>query len=68
MSARRESWAPFYRAIESRPNCPQGCGPMMVDPAPRLPAQISDGIWRTHFRCSWCWSRVVVPPYPKAKS
>lgn len=64
--ARREDvkWVDWYRAVESRPDCPQGCGPMMVDPAPRLPARIRDGIWRAHYICASCWSRVSVPPWP----
>jgi DNA-directed RNA polymerase subunit RPC12/RpoP len=47
-----------------RPSCPN-CGTRMLrDVSPRLPVPLpADGIVRGCWRCSWCWARLVIPPW-----
>jgi hypothetical protein len=53
----------------ARPACPNCHSRMLKDVSPLFPIPpLKDGITRQHFRCSFCWARKVLPPYPKAKA
>jgi DNA-directed RNA polymerase subunit RPC12/RpoP len=52
----------------TRPACPNCHSRMLKDVSPLFPIPTpKDWIARQHFRCSFCWARLVVPAYPRSK-